>query len=132
MTEEQIRRGARYWVDEDGIIRGRELYSATSELADAIEALALIRRLAEGRKRCLLMDITKLKGMAREARAYFTQAAHTEMLHAVALQIGSPFSRAIGNIFLGLNRPAVPIRLFTEEEPALVWLRTFLRGGGAA
>jgi hypothetical protein len=127
MTEEQIRRGARYWVDQDGIIRGREVFSATFELSDAVEALALIRKLADGSKRCLLMDISKLKAMAREARAFFTQPAHTEVLHAVALQIGSPFSRAIGNIFLGLNRPAVPIRLFTDEEPALAWLRTFLR-----
>ncbi len=131
MAEEQIRRGARYWVDDEGIIRGREVYSEPFELDDAIEAVALIRKLADGRKCCLLMDITKLKSMAREARAFFTQPAHTEVLYAVALQIGSPFSRAIGNIFLGLNKPALPLRLFTEEGPALAWLRTFLRPGGS-
>ena len=75
------------------------------------------------------MDISKLRTMSREARAFFMKPEHTEILHAVALLIGSPLSRAIGNIFLGLNRPVTPTRLFTDEESALVWLRTFLGPG---
>jgi len=35
----------------------------------------------------------------------------------------SPLSRAVGNIFLGVNRPLVPCRLFTSEPQALAWLR---------
>ena len=127
MSDEQIRRGARYWLDDEGIIHGREVSDAVFELSDATEAMELIRKLAGGRKRGLLMDITRLRSMSREARSFFTLPAHTEVLHAVALQIGSHLSRAIGNIFLGFNKPATPVRLFTDETSALAWLRTFYR-----
>jgi hypothetical protein len=51
----------------------------------------------------------------------------------VALLVGSPMSRAIGNFFIGLNKPLIPTRLFVSEPEALAWLRGFLpEGGGAA
>jgi hypothetical protein len=126
VEEQYIQRGARYWVDGDGIIRGREVYGTAFELSDAQEAMELIRKLAAGRSVPLLMDITQLRSMSRDARVFFAQAAHKELLLAVALQVGSPFARAIGSIFLGFNRPAIPLKLFTDEAAALVWLRTFL------
>ena len=39
----------------------------------------------------------------------------------------SPLTRAIGNFFLGLNKPLMPTRLFTSEEEALAWLKTFVK-----
>ena len=45
---------------------------------------------------------------------------------AVALLIGSPMSRVIGNFYLGFNRPQTPTRLFTDTDEAEAWLRTFL------
>ena len=45
---------------------------------------------------------------------------------AIALLVGSPLSRVIGNFFVGLNRSTFPLRLFTSEEEAIAWLRTFL------
>jgi hypothetical protein len=129
MGEELIKRGARYRLDAQGIIRGFEENGADFGISDAEEAMEVIRKLGGGGKRCLLMDISKLRTMSREARAFFMKPEHTEILHAVALLIGSPLSRAIGNIFLGLNRPVTPTRLFTDEEAALAWLRTFLEPG---
>jgi hypothetical protein len=126
MADEQIPREARYRVDDEGIIHGREVPGTAFELSDATEAMTLIRKLANGHKMALLMDITNLKSMSRDARAYFAQPAHTEVLHAVALLTGSLLSRAIGNFFLGLNKPAAPTRLFTDEASALAWLRSFL------
>jgi hypothetical protein len=129
MSEEQIQRGARFWLDDEGIIHGQEQHGTNFELSDAMEAMAAIRKLADGRKRGLLIDITNLRTMSREARAYFTKPEHAEVLHAVAMKIGSHFSRALGNIFLGLNKPATPTRLFNDDESALAWLRTFHRNG---
>lgn len=124
----EIGRGAQYWVDGDGIVHGRETRDAPFERRDAVEALDVIGQLAGGSRRALLMDITKLRSMSREARAFFSEPARADVLLAVALQIGSPLSRAIGNIFLGLNRPAVPIKLFNDEGSALEWLRGFTGG----
>ena len=114
MGEATIKRGARFYVDDQGIIRGREADGASFGLSDAQE---------------LVVDISDLRTMTREARAYFTHKDHEEFLYAVALVVRSLVSRAIGNFFLGLNKPAVPTRLFTDDEDALAWLRTFIPKG---
>jgi hypothetical protein len=126
MSEATIKRGARFYVDDQGIIRGREADGAGFELQDAQEAIAAIRELAAGRKRALVVDISDLRTMTRDARAYFTHKDHAEFLYAVALVVRSLLSRAIGNFIIGFNRPAVPTRLFNDDEDALAWLRTFI------
>jgi hypothetical protein len=40
----------------------------------------------------------------------------------VALLVGSPVTRVIGNFFIGLNKPRWPVRLFRSESDALAWL----------
>lgn len=126
MGEATIKRGARFYVDEQGIIRGREADGSSFGLSDAQEAIAAIRELAGGSRRGLVVDISDLRTMTRDARAYFTHKDHAEFLYAVALVVRSLISRAIGNFFLGLNKPEVPTRLFTNDEDALAWLRTFI------
>jgi len=43
----------------------------------------------------------------------------------MGMLVGSPLSQALGNMLMGLNRPAIPCRLFTSELEALKWLRGF-------
>lgn len=69
------------------------------------------------------MNITAVKSLARDVRVYFARPEHIEVHRAVALVVGSPLSRAIGNFFLGLNKPAMPMRLFTDEDEAVGWLK---------
>jgi hypothetical protein len=41
----------------------------------------------------------------------------------MAVLVGNPMSRIIGNFFLRVTRPAYPTRLFTDEASARRWLR---------
>ena len=68
-----------------------------------------------------------LKGMSRDARVYFAGPQTAEVESAAALLIHSPLGRAVGNFFLGLNKPLFPTRLFTSESDALAWLSSFVR-----
>ena len=72
------------------------------------------------------MDITEIDGMTREARQYFAGPETAKVESAAALLIKSPLTRAIGNFFLGFNKPLFPTRLFTSTEEALLWLKTQL------
>jgi len=65
--------------------------------------------------------------MDREARRYFAGEETAKVESAAALLIESPLSKAIGNFFMGLNKPIVPTRLFTSEAEALAWLKGFVR-----
>ena len=45
-----------------------------------------------------------------------------ECITASALLVESALSRMIGNIFLTINKPDVPVKLFTNEQEAKKWL----------
>jgi len=111
----------------DGIIRTRmrpEVFEL--ELADAQEVIHAVGSLCGGVRRPALVDLRELRSMSRDCRKYFAGPETAKVEAAVALLVVSPLARAIGNFFMGLNRPLVPTRLFTSEVDALGWLRGFV------
>jgi hypothetical protein len=63
--------------------------------------------------------------MTRDAREYFSTRGRDTKINSMAVLIKSPISRVVGNFFLGINKPAVPTRLFDNEADALEWLKKF-------
>jgi hypothetical protein len=118
---------ATYWLDARGIVRGVTKAGAVYTREDAVEAIRAHRELVAGKQSALLVDISALRSMAREARAYFTAPEHADLFFAVAIVVKSPLGRAVGNFFIGLNRPLMPTRLFTDEADAEAWLLSFGR-----
>lgn len=72
-----------------------------------------------------IVDISGVKGVSREARHYLsTSPDNMSIASGVAMIAGNPISRVIGNFFLGLNRPPIPVKLFGDFESARAWLTT--------
>jgi hypothetical protein len=119
---------ARVWLDDDDIVHFGRLPGVTTVTtkADAEEVMALTWELTGHRRLPLLADVRTVKGIEREARVHLAGPAGARLNSAVALLVGSPLSRAIGNFFVGLNRPLIPTRMFTDEAEALAWLRGFV------
>ena len=86
----------------------------------------MIASLCMGRRRPVLVDMTDVRSMNRDARMYYAGPETAAVECAAALLVGSPLTSVIGNFFLGLNKPLIPTRLFTREEEALTWLGSFL------
>jgi hypothetical protein len=96
-------------------------------LVDLIVAQSIIRGardvMDEITPRPTLVDIGGVKGLTREARQYLSNSQETmEITSRVAMIAGNPVSRIIGNFFLGLNRPPVPVKLFGDVASAKGWL----------
>lgn len=126
-------RTGRYWVDEEGFLRGECFDGAEQTLADAEEQLREQRPLAGGKPRPFLMDISRVRSLSRDARNKYANSPEARALFScVALLVGSPLSRAVGNFFIGLNKPLMPTRLFTSRTDALAWLRERSRAGAEA
>jgi hypothetical protein len=127
MTERRsiTTRTARIWVDDDHIVHSDCLPGAETTMADAKTAMAAIWELSGQRRLPQLVDMRPVKSIERAARAWLAGPEAARLNLAVAILVGSPLSRAIGNFFLGLNKTLVPSRLFTTETEALAWLRTF-------
>lgn len=112
------------WLSEDGIIHIVVLPGAEYAQADARAGIATVIRISSGKKHPLLVDIRRVKSIDRVARREFASGTNVT---ALALLIASPVSKVIGNVFVGLNKVAVPVRLFTSEAEATQWLKGFLK-----
>ena len=74
----------------------------------------------------LLIDSRKIKSITKEARDHFSIQNRETFITAFAVLIDSPLSRIIGNFFMGLNKPTIPAKLFTNENEAIDWLTQYL------
>ena len=112
--------------EEDGIFRFAYSLKAEVALDDAKENIAAQSKLVKEKKLPGLIDMTEVKSVNREARAYYASEEAVKLCSAIAILIATPISRVIGNLFLGLNTPPFPTKLFTSKAEAVEWLKGFL------
>ena len=117
---------SRLWLGDDGIVRIIWIPGAEVTLEDAQETMAAYLKLNMGKRRPLLVDTKTMKSLARGARQYYASEEAAKVASAVALIIGTPVSRVLGNFYLGVSHPKLPTRLFSSEHDALEWLKGYL------
>ena len=87
-------------------------------------------RLADGVRTPVLADLREVKlGANREARSHYVSDESAEFKSGMAMLVSSSMQRMVGNIFLKLNRPPYPTRLFREETAAVQWLKQLSEDG---
>jgi hypothetical protein len=101
-----------YELRSDGIVAQRVRSSKTQTLADARENTDAFVRITFATE--------------RGVRDHYASREATRLCHAIALLIGSTAGRVIGNLFLAIQAPTVPTRLYTDEAAAIVWLRRLM------
>ena len=114
----------RMWLRPDGIVEIRWVPGTTALLEDATAALEALAQLAGGRRSRLLVDMRDTGSQDRPTRAEW--ARRGDLLSAVALIVGTPLSRLVGNLFINMSRPPTPTRLFDNEASAVAWLKAFI------
>ena len=62
----------------------------------------------------------------RETRDYYSSQEGLVATKALALLVESPVSKIMANFFIYFSKPAIPTQLFTSEDEAVAWLKTFL------
>ena len=116
-----------FWDSENEIVWG-ELFGdqVTEELAkENVDAQETVRDGLNRTKTRVLIDMTAITEISKEARDYFANERTASIQRATALLISSPVSRVIGNFFMGLNTPITSTRLFTDPHKAIQWLHTY-------
>jgi hypothetical protein len=126
MENEQIVRVAKLWLGNDGIVRIIHVPGADVTLEDAKETMAAYLKINNGKSRPLFIDTKTMKSLARGARHYYASEEAANVASAVAIIVGTPVSRVLGNFYLGLSNPLLPTRLFSSEDEALEWLKGYL------
>lgn len=109
------------WMGLDSIARTRVKEGAEIVLEDARANSGAVNSLHGPEKFTLIVDTRNIKSISKDARDYFSMNGRESRVIAFAILIDSPLSRIIGNFFMGLNKPRVPVKLFNKEYKAVLW-----------
>lgn len=116
---------AYYWQDNNGIISVIYKPQLHHDQTDAVSCIAEAVNMNGGTMpRLLLIDLTDIKSMTREAREEYKKASAAPQVLAIALITRSVGARILGNFFLSFNKAESPIKLFKSYKAAHEWLLT--------
>lgn len=113
------------WRDDKGIIRYSVRDGAVEKLENAKEMIAAIKNLTGDAKHSTLIDIRKLKSTDKETRDYYASDEVRDAANggACAILVSSPVTSMIGNMFIRVNKPSYPVKMFYSELKAVEWLK---------
>ena len=77
--------------------------------------------------RPILVDLENVKTVSKESRGIYSSKETVKFFTAAALLVGNPVSRIMGNFYLGINKAAMPVRMFTNKDEAISWLKGFIK-----
>ncbi len=112
------------WLSEDGIIITINTVKTHTQ-EQAVENMVLTKQVGAGTPRPLLVDVTHVQSMSKEAREEYVKSESLEIVTAVALITKSGIGRMVGNLFIGLNKHVVPVKLFNDAHKAKEWLMQY-------
>jgi hypothetical protein len=125
-TKEVVRtKMAELWLDEKGILHIINQDGAKPDLDEAKAHIEATKKFGS-QKRPILVDITRVKSVSKEAREFYSGPKGAERTNGLAMIINSPVAKVIGNFLIGINKPIYPIKLFSSEDEAIDWLQQFL------
>jgi hypothetical protein len=120
---------ARITLDPDGVLIVRIRDNAQQLAKDALENLEAAMAETQGRRRPLLVDITRARPLDAEARHLYSGRTLVAGFKALALVVeGSPLGLMMGNVYFRVASPGIPARLFTDFARAHAWLKGHVGG----
>lgn len=66
--------------------------------------------------------LSLIKTVTPDARQYLAKEGSNGVTKA-ALIINNPFTTILGNLYVSINRPLVPTKLFSTKEQGMKWLK---------
>lgn len=113
-----------FYTVEPGIIAVVPTKGTMDTHATALENTTLLNGLWEklGRGGVILVFFDLMAGQDADARRIYKNQSHS-LFRGTAFVGGTLMGRAIGSFFLGLNKPAFPVKLFGSVDDALAWAR---------
>ena len=122
--QQVITRTAEIILGKDGILRTKIFEGVEIGLRDVQEYYVFTEKLTGGEKALVLLDGTASFTITDEARAYASEQANKTRA-ATALIVGSAAARIFYNLYVQINKPQTPTRMFNDEASAIEWLNTF-------
>lgn len=115
------------WMDKDGVLYQDYPPGTEITLEDSLDELRAYRaNFCKAVRRPIIVDISNVKTVSKEARNIYSSNETAEILSAAALIVSNPVSRIMGNFYMGINKTIMPVRMFSTTMDAKNWLKDFL------
>lgn len=121
MAKETVLQSMWIGYGEDKILRIRILDGVTIDLKQAKLMNESMMRLAEEKRFPVLIDARASFNWDKDAQEYV--ANHSDFRIATAVITNNPVSRLLTNTFVKIFKPSYPVKIFSEEEKAVKWLK---------
>jgi hypothetical protein len=108
---------------EPQIIRMTVTEGIELEQKDAKEAIAEALELSQGKDYTILFNANVSGTISFEAREEF---ARSKKRMAVAIVTNLLANKLFGNFFIKFHKPSSASRIFSDEQKAIEWLRTYI------
>jgi hypothetical protein len=115
---------AKIWLGTDEIMHCT--FAVDLVNADIAKSCVSVRlAAAKGRSYCTIIDARRVNSITKEAREYLASDAGSKDISASALLINSHVGKIMSNFFLVINKPKIPVKVFTNEADAIAWLQKY-------
>jgi hypothetical protein len=107
------------WIEKDilyGIYKEKPM-----DIEGAKSVVRMRKSLQNGAVNPAVIDIRNIKRVTKEARSFLASDEACEGITKCAIIIDSNLSMVFGNIYLKINKPPVPSKLFTSLLEARKW-----------
>lgn len=113
------------WFDEWGILCSISKKAPPQTMEQAKKSLKDLHGILEGRKVCLLVDVTYTSESTKEVRD-FAAREFPKFVKAFAMISGSSLGTMLANLFFKVASQPYPVKMFTNEQEAKEWLKQYL------
>ena len=113
------------WFNEDGICCTVSKKHSPQSLDEIKKYVEDFKKILNGRKVCLLLDITNNTPSNKEVRDYIS-VEMPKLVKAIALVSKSALGKMIANLFFNFKPQPYPTKMFSDEAAAKEWLKQYL------
>lgn len=112
---------------ENGILVGEFAKDLDVDLKTAKRIVQARKEISNYQPCLILVDVTSVKSVSKEARDYFGSKEGSSHLIASAIYSNSKLSNFLANFLIKVNllKSEAPIKLFDNREKAMKWLEQF-------
>ncbi len=112
-------------IRHEGVILAKVFHNVEIDLERAKTYHALIEYLCRGEEHCTVIDLSGISTVTPDARKHLQEVSSSwGKTIAVALITNTFTARIIGSFFLSINKPAYPVKIFTDSLEAQHWAHT--------
>lgn len=111
----------------DGIVNLHIKSNQTLTGEDTRSMVEYIGKIGNGKKLLVLITTGEYSLADKESREFGASKAGNEYTLAAAIVVKSLAQKLIGNAYIKVNKPIAPNALFTAEQKAIEWLKTFMK-----